>query len=253
MDFSQEFNQEEACDLVLNLEVDNDINNDCRKRPRPQSRSFFVHRIVLRQSPYFKALLLRWRPVAADSNAAVSSETAPARPELLLHVDHEDEFEPFEIMLKSMYKAGLPEEAQMGQSRLLLQTYCLAHRFQLPGACMEPVLAALSAVKAEGVDLVLLSEAYSMLAGLQEAPSLASLMAACQQRLLALFGDVPAVIANEEMRQQFCALPHAAVLAWLKADDLKVRGCMGCCCCCSHLHRTWLPVTHTCTVPSGSL
>ena len=45
---------------------------------------------------------------------------------------------------------------------------------------------------------------------------------------MALFGDVTFVITTEELRQQFCALPHAAVLAWLKAANLKVptEGCI---------------------------
>ena len=133
MDLSQEFNQEEACDLVLHLDTDG--NNDGRKRPRSPSqhaRSFFVHRVILRQSPYFKALLLRRMPVAAESNAAnaAASPETPARPELLLHVDHEDELESFEVMLKCMYQAGLPEEAQMGRSRLLLQVRSRMHHFE---------------------------------------------------------------------------------------------------------------------------
>ena len=257
MDLSQEFNQEEACDLVLHLDTDG--NNDGRKRPRSPSqhaRSFFVHRVILRQSPYFKALLLRWRPApaAASAEAAASSETTTSRPELLLHVDHEDELEAFELLLKCMYKAGLPQEADRGQSRLLLQTYCLADRFEVPGSCMEPIAAALSALKAEDIDFAMLSEAYSMLAGLQEAPPLANLMVACHESLLTLFSDVPAVIINEELRRQFCSLPHAAVLAWLKADDLKVQGCMGCQAAAVQ-PESYLSTcnSYTCTVPSGSL
>ena len=129
MDFSQEFNQEEACDLVLHLDIKS--CSECLKRPRsppPHARSFFVHRVILRQSPYFKALLLRWRPIAAESNDAAASPETPARPEMLLHVDHEDELEAFEAMLKCMYKAGLPEEVRMkGQSRLLLQVRLRMH------------------------------------------------------------------------------------------------------------------------------
>ena len=121
--------------------------------------------------------------------------------------------------------------------RCTMQVYCLADRYEVPGSCMEPIVAALSALKAEDVDLALLSEAYSMLAGLQEAPPLANLMAACQESLLALFSDVPAVIINDERRRQFCALPHAAVLSWLKADNLKVSWCTESTC-----YWVWLPL-----------
>jgi hypothetical protein len=48
-------------------------------------------------------------------------------------------------------------------------------------------------------------------------------MATCQRRLVDLFGDVPSVITEQQWRQRFCTLPHAAVLAWLQADDLKVH------------------------------
>ena len=82
-----------------------------------------------------------------------------------------------------------------------MQVYCLADRYEVPGACVEPILAALSALKAEDIDLAMLSEAYCMLAELREAPPLANLMSACQESLLALFGDVPSVIVSEELRR----------------------------------------------------
>lgn len=41
--------------------------------------------------------------------------------------------------------------------------------------------------------------------------------------MLQLFGDVPSVIASEQLRPQFCSLPYAAVLKWLRMDDLAVH------------------------------
>ena len=99
----------------------------------------------------------------------------------------------------------------------------MADQYLPPAVCMEPILAALSAVEARGVDLALLSDVYSLPAGLLESPPLEKIAAACKLKLVELFGDVPAVIKDQEQRRQFCALPHAAVLAWLRSDDLKVH------------------------------
>ena len=88
---------------------------------------------------------------------------------------------------------------------------------------MEPILAALSVIEAKDIDLTLLSYAYSLPAGLLESPPLEKIAAACKHKLVELFGDVPSVITNPEQRRQFCALPYAAVLAWLRSDDLEVH------------------------------
>ena len=104
-----------------------------------------------------------------------------------------------------------------------MQVYCLADKYEVPASCMAPVVAALTDFKAEELDAAMLSEVYCLPEGLLQAPPLQKLAGSCQARLVTLFGDVPSVIVTEELRQQFCALPHAAVLAWLKADDLKVQ------------------------------
>ena len=89
---------------------------------------------------------------------------------------------------------------------------------------MDPILAALeSAVGAKDIDLALLSDVFSLPAGLLESPPLEEVDASCKQKLLELFSDIPSVIADLEQRRQFCALPYAAVLAWLQSDDLKVH------------------------------
>ena len=141
--------------------------------------------------------------------------------ELVIHVA-ECELEAVELLLKCLYKVELSEEAR-GNGQLLLQVYCLEDEYKIPAACMEPVLAALSALQAKNIGVTLLSQVYSLPAQLSVAPLLQRLATACKQKLVELFGDVPAVIADLEQRRQFCALPHAAVLAWLRSDDLKVH------------------------------
>ena len=233
MDLSQELNQEELSDLVLHFSVEL-LGDSSRKRPRSEweaayARSFFVHKLVLYQSPYFKALLQRWKSDAAPTAGASISADASASPppaastrmELVEHVE-EGELDAVELLLKCMYKVGIPEEAH-GNVRLLLQVYRLADKYEPPAGCMEPIIAALSAIKAKDMDIPVITHVYSMLEGRFDAPSLAPLFASCQLRLVALFGDVPSVITTAGLRQQFCALPHAAVLAWLKANNLKVN------------------------------
>ena len=106
---------------------------------------------------------------------------------------------------------------------LYLQVYRLADKYEVPAACMEPILAALSEGEANGIDLALLSAVYSLPAGLLESPPLENIVGACKLKLVELFGDVPSVITDLEQRRQFCALPYAAVLPWLRTDDLKVH------------------------------
>ena len=292
MDYSLHFNQEELSDVVLSIAVREraDVPAECSsgKRRRSEehatSRTFFLHKFTLYTSPYFKSHLQRWQqpPCAAFASAGETADPqASARPELLLHVDHEDELEAFEIMLKCMYKAGLPGDAHRDIRLLLrvrrgaslpyrtgpagrevanctggfveqhcgsmrcvrgrglashyhqlrdccsMQVYCLADKFEVPAPCMAPIVAALTDFKTEELDVTMLSEVYCLPEGLFLAPPLQKLAGSCQARLVTLFGDVPAVIVSEERKRQFCALPHAAVLAWLKANDLKVRA-VGC-------------------------
>ena len=311
MDISTHFDQEALSDVILHVRSTSDdharIDPDSRKRPRPEDgpaseRSFYLHKIILFQSPYFEKLHgwkagcasapdqassdphapslpgaaeehdqastghrvlpppseepadalaeLHVRPLPGKTAEPLEPAAAPsascaappivdkacleravqtvlagaayaARAELIMHVK-EGELEAVELLLKCLYKVELPEVTR-GNGQLLLQVYCLEDKYKIPAACMEPVLAALSTFQAKDIDLTLLSHVYSLPDQLLDAPSLQKLATACKQKLVELFGDVPAVITDLEQRQQFCALPHAAVLAWLQSDDLKVH------------------------------
>ena len=164
-------------------------------------------------------------PTVCAACAARAEQIVPAGAardvELVLHVE-ECELEAVELLLKCLYKVELTEEAR-GNGQLLLEMYCLEDKYKIPAACMEPILAALSAFQAKDVDVTLLSHMYSLPAQLTEASSLEKIAAACEQKLVELFGNVPAVITDLEKRRQFCTLPYAAVLAWLQSDDLEVH------------------------------
>ena len=132
MDYSLHFNQEELSDVVLSIAIreraDDPVECSSGKRRRSEeepaiSRSFFLHKFTLYTSPYFKSHLQRWQqpPCAASTSVRENVEPqASARPEMVLHVDHEDELAAFELLLKCMYKAGLPGDARKN-IRLLIQ------------------------------------------------------------------------------------------------------------------------------------
>ena len=239
MDFSEHFNQEELSDVVLRLvsgEAAEDLLSGSRKRARsaePEEttdRLLFLHKLALYASPYFRSRLQRWDPAslavasAAGNSAHLEGQgpSAASRSELVEHVE-EGELEAVVISLKCLYRAGLPEATLLGDARLLLQVYRMADKYKVPAPCIEPIVAALSALPAEALDLAMLRDVFRMLPGLLEAPPLGPLMRACRDRLVQLFGDVPAVIVDEGgLRRQFCALPHAAVIVWAQADDLQV-------------------------------
>ena len=259
MDLSTHFNQEALSDVVLRVRstlgdhARNDL--DSPKRPKLEDgseseRSYYLHKLILCQSLFFLKWLewprvpppsgeptdalaelhMRMRPLpgkaaepsepaaapSASCAALPASAACASRAELIMQVDCE--LEVFELLLKCLYKVELPEEAR-GHGQLLLRVYRLEDAYKIPAACMEPVLAALSAIQVKDIDIALLSHVYS----LPEAVSLQKIAAASRQRLVELFGDVPAVIMDLEQRRQFCTLPHAAVLAWLQFDNLKVH------------------------------
>ena len=299
MDLSTRFNQKVLSDVVLHLmpTLGDNTSGDPDSRSRgpsseedlPSERSFYLHKIILFQSPYFEKLY-EWLSDAASAvpaasragspgggttlNTSPSSEAEPprhgiswyswlshlahrylyphqpllarmdqsaaqaaggaclgqtellvpassARTELVEHVE-ECDMEAAELLLKCLYKAELPQEAQ-SNGQLLLQVYRLEDKYGVPAACMELVLAALAAFQANDIDLALLLHFYSLPAQLSEALAVQKVNAACKQRLVELFRNVPAVITDIGQRRQFCALPYAAVLAWLHCDNLEVH------------------------------
>ena len=159
MDFPQHFNQVDLSDVVLRLkttveapEQQKDLASSNRKRTQPEGappstgseRSYFLHKLILCRSPYFKNKLkyqaegiLGFKrseggaenlqnkrscndPSCLKSTASTAS-TANTSSELVEHVE-ECELEAMELLLKSLYKAD-PELTQEARSngQLLLQ------------------------------------------------------------------------------------------------------------------------------------
>ena len=96
-----------------------------------------------------------------------------------------------------------------------------AHGYSLQPCLIAAVVSALSALKT--VDLDLLKDAHRVPPSLREEDSLKQLIQKCELKLVKIFGDVPSVIVDAGQRGSFLELPHAAVLSWLKADNLKVH------------------------------
>ena len=101
-------------------------------------RTLHLHKLVLLQSEYFKALIKRWRP------AAVQFGDLPPMLELVEKVP-EGQLDAAVLAIKCMYDgvAALGPAMDAGNAVLLLHAYQLADRFRIPTACMDKIAAAL--------------------------------------------------------------------------------------------------------------
>ena len=144
----------------------------------------------------------------------------------------EDEVEAFDLLLRLMYGAKVPEEAA-GDAVLLAKAYMAADMYCIP-RCSDVLAAALCSLPAEDLDL----DAVRALCSLPEGRAhLQPLMAKC---VVQVYGNVPATVSCDKLRQQFCSLPYDAVLAWLKADNLTVHSEN----CVVFLLSAWVASTH---------
>ena len=73
------------------------------------------------------------------------------------------------------------------------------------------------------MDLDMIMDVYRLPPAQRESQSLSALVQKCELGLVDTYGDVPSVIVDEEHRGRFCQLPHAALISWLKADNLRVH------------------------------
>ena len=208
-------------------------------------RTLHLHKLILLQSEYFKALIKRWRPAA---NAAAQSSASSAPMLELLEKVPEGQLDAAVLAIECMYKSAAPAR-ETGNDMLLLHAYHLADRFQIPATCMETIAMALVAGDFQVDNAV---DHMGMLQSILTLPdifgpsdAMMQLRAACsgqltlkctdaalsanplllhdvRQLLLSVFGDVPAVITCEVRRIMFCRLPRAAVFIWVKEDGLKV-------------------------------
>ena len=105
---------------------------------------------------------------------------------------------------------------------LPVQMCVIADRWQAP-SCLQLALAALAAVAASTLTATHVGAILTALpSSLHTMPAYDQLKAKCATRLVQLFGDVPHVITDRELRHSFFALPPPTVLLWAGQDQLSV-------------------------------
>ena len=274
MDHLRRFNSKALSDVILHVRTtvvasENTCPNRSRSEEISNARSFYLHKAILFQMPYFERLCgwnaarasnlaqaslspavqseepaaalnpepprlgfswlshlvlrLLWprqpRPPSGHAAAPSGHAASSARTELVERME-DCELEAFELLLICLYKEELPEEARVNFG-LMLQVYRLADKYGVPAPCLRLILSAVTAFEARDVDLPLMCAAYSLPAGLLDVPPLHNIIAACKRRLAEWFSDVPSAITDLGLQRRFCALPYAAVRAWLQSGDLK--------------------------------
>ena len=100
-------------------------------------RTLHLHKLILLQSEYFKALIKRWRPATATRFGDL-----PPMLELVEKVP-EGQLDAAQLAIECMYIGAAPEKAA-GNAMLLLHAYQLADRFRIPTPCMDKIAAALA-------------------------------------------------------------------------------------------------------------
>ena len=140
-----------------------------------------------------------------------------------------------EQLLRLMYCPKVPADIPPEQ---LLKVLQLADRCQA-AQCSELLLTHLGGLGKGAISYSMAVQLFSMpplLTRLQEHASFKDLTRCCQDVVVERLGDVSAVIQDSQVRQQFCALPFAAVLAWAGSDQLQVHSEN----CVVHLLITWV-------------
>jgi hypothetical protein len=252
MDLGSSFNDPEHADVLLHLRIGDALTDPGQQRrggsatlsehernehnaappsrataespSSPPARSLHAHAVILSaQSDHFKAQLSdRGSKSKPSAQPAAGSSSSSIRFEIVEQVE-EDELEAMELLLRVMY-SGRVDQLQDKAPALLLKALSLAHRFLASKACMGGLAAALCSISTEAIDQGFLAAVFhERMRDPMALPSLAPLLKACRDSLQQLYGDVPGVIASNELRGAFCSLPHAAVLSWLQLEGLSVH------------------------------
>jgi hypothetical protein len=225
MDMSHKFNKAEFYDVILSFStnaaagapLERSSHDEppaavqCSDNPTSAVTSFFVHAVFLSESPYFEAILRRWKGVGPPqknpdrpirptpskttwtgltAGLASASDSDSDHPHQLTEHIEEDELEAAEMVLRCLYQTGLPRQAY-GKAKLLLQMYRLADRYQLPAWSLNSIGTALAALKPEQPDVASLLELYRLPAGLIEAKLLLPVLTTSQQALKLIFRGDP--------------------------------------------------------------
>ena len=214
--FSDCFDDPEHADVLLHVATE--------AGGLEQTRSFHCHAILLSsRSAVFKARLSSlWQdtPAVLAGNGSVQAARSAKILHELVECVAPDEVQAMELLLNLMYSPKMPDP--LPAPELLSICLRLADRLGALHA-MDLLLSSLAAVTANTADYACLVQACSLPLGAWHRPACEPLTQAARTAATRLFGNVPAVIRNSQLRQQFCALPFPAVLAWAQADELEVH------------------------------
>jgi hypothetical protein len=158
-------------------------------------------------SPYFKALLQRWKNSTSDRDVAAQPPSKRQRPpssdpaaapsaatriQLTEYVE-ENELKAVELVFRCLYMGELPAQAH-DAGQLLITMYQLSDKYQLPMRCMKLIAEALSRLRPHHMGMGMLLDVYNLPGCVLESTILKPLMQLCKEALVRHFGDVPAVI-----------------------------------------------------------
>ena len=245
MDLLVRFNVREFSDVAVNA-----VPAPGADGKRKRGRRFLVSKAVVGQSEFLEAMILRWSKRKNNDDGDEDGGEGEGEGgegeggggegegwtgmELDVTVD-EDLVDAFELVLRLMYGAKIgpaataeaaaeddAEAESHADAATLLKAYETANWLVAP-RCVEVLGAALCAIDVEALGDDDACLALHLTDRLDHVGALGPLQARCVERLLRWCGDVPATIGDAARRARFCALPLAAVKAWVRSDDLVVH------------------------------
>lgn len=191
---------------------------------------------------------------AKFENAAISPSPSRGKRMLIEHVE-EEEVSAVKAVIKSIHTGKLDEELSNSPAQIL-QCYMIASRFGVQ-RCMEDCATALNNIPHDSITVDILLQIYSFPAYVVEYCShgASTFQKEARTALLTIFGDIPSILSAHRWRtlgrgassalggnvpsvygalntkakgtrallKKFLSLPHAAVLQWLKLDELNVH------------------------------
>ena len=216
--------QEQQQQQQQQLSVLAEANKQLQQQQQQHARSFHAHAVILRQrSAYFRSSLTNAWQQASKPRSIGDRETAASAPaavevrfELVEHVET-DKLDAMEKLLRLMYSQKVPVGTPI---ELLLQMLRLADCYQAV-SCMQLLLTHLATAGKHAIPLNLAAQLFSMPAIVQTCLAFKSLCSEVAVSITVMC--LSAVIQSDDLRQQFCKLPHAAVLAWAESDRLQVQ------------------------------
>jgi hypothetical protein len=216
-DLIDHFNDEEFSDVILTM----DRSTTVPKRQRTEERmTLFLSKAVLAQSEYFRTLLSRrWTMELNEDDASMMRAIS-------IEVEDEDDEEVLLVLLRLMYGMPASEVTDLVQ---MAKVYAKADKLVLHAKFLDALdehLIRSIVSKASFQELFdlyecgqvrLRPETYAVLRRsmwkLYEQPK--SLQTVMMNHLQKVFGNVPMVIASEDLCKEFCSIPFKAVAMWL--------------------------------------